>query len=440
MIRNLTPSELALWAALPMAHTTHIERRLKMILDHTRPRRALSRRALLLALTPGAVALVTLSMLRPAARAQTAPAPVAATPAAPPTAPVPLTKLPVSQQTHKASAAPLPVAVSKSAPPAVAPVSPPAAENQAVPPSLEPVGVAPRKAVLRAAQLPPAASPVPVLPSAVPADAPSSLPKLSSADLLPPSGASARSVFTEDGFTVDFLGTTDADKPGAPWWSNSGALLARPIYDTTAHRAESHAFGGGTKNVLFAFRLPANGGAITVAYKASGALSSSSEGSWLYKMQSQQHRTEAQSHSQTGGARVLTAAFPSSLTKTDVQLGIASGPWKVAATYGADALDRVGGSSIRQGNSTFIFSPAAETKGGTVLSIATDATEDLRVVAVNAQGQELLPEQIGDNSMGALDQITARFDLPLSQLKEIHVETRPFRWVEFRDIALQPVG
>ncbi len=75
MIHKPTPYELALWAALPMAHTSRIEGRLTMILDQTRPRRALTRRALMIALGVGAAALVPLAMLRPAARAQVAPTP-----------------------------------------------------------------------------------------------------------------------------------------------------------------------------------------------------------------------------------------------------------------------------------------------------------------------------------------------------------------------------
>jgi hypothetical protein len=65
--------ELALWAALPMAHTSNIEGRLKMILDTTRPRRALTRRVLTAALGVAAAALIPLAMLRPMARAQATP-------------------------------------------------------------------------------------------------------------------------------------------------------------------------------------------------------------------------------------------------------------------------------------------------------------------------------------------------------------------------------
>ena len=64
-----TPADFALWAALPMAHTSQIEGRLKMILDRTR-RRTSPRRFLLLSAVTGAAALVPLSMLQPMAKAQ----------------------------------------------------------------------------------------------------------------------------------------------------------------------------------------------------------------------------------------------------------------------------------------------------------------------------------------------------------------------------------
>jgi len=431
--RALRPISAAVpQAAIAMARTARIEGRLRMILDTSRSRRALTRRVLLLALTPGAAALVTLSMLRPAARAQAAPPPRTAQPTVPA---APRTKSSAERPSGKAPAAPMPVVAS--VPPAPPPVEPPAATSQVTPSALRPLGATPPKTTPRVAQLPPAVSPVPA-PPPVSADAPPSLPKLSAGGLLPPPEASARAVFTEDGFTIDFLGMTDADKPAAPWWSASGALLPKAVYDTAAYRAESHAFGGDTRNVIFAFRLPAASEGATVAYKVSGALSSSSEGSWLFKMQGQEHQTEAQSHSRSGGARVLTAAFPTFLTKTNIQIGVASGPWKVATTCGTGALNQGGNIGVRQGSGTFLFSPASETKNGTVVSIATDATDDLRVVAVDAQGKERLPDQPGDNSTGTLDQITARFALPLAQIKEVRVETRAFRWVEFKDIALQP--
>lgn len=76
MISKRTPADYALWAVLPMAHTSKIEGRLTMILDNTR-RRTLPRRAFMLGIALAAAAVFPLAMLRPAAEAQTpSPAPV----------------------------------------------------------------------------------------------------------------------------------------------------------------------------------------------------------------------------------------------------------------------------------------------------------------------------------------------------------------------------
>jgi len=68
MTRKPTLYDIALWAALPMAHTTHLEKRLAMILDKTR-RRALPRRFPALALIGGAL-LAPAAMLHPVAQGQ----------------------------------------------------------------------------------------------------------------------------------------------------------------------------------------------------------------------------------------------------------------------------------------------------------------------------------------------------------------------------------
>lgn len=60
----------ALWIALPMAQTSQVEGRLKLILDKTRNRRILPRRAVLIVLGFSAAVLVPLAILRPTAKAQ----------------------------------------------------------------------------------------------------------------------------------------------------------------------------------------------------------------------------------------------------------------------------------------------------------------------------------------------------------------------------------
>ena len=360
MKRKPTPYELALWAALPMAHTTRIEGRLTMILDATRPRRALTRRALLTALGLSAAALVPLAVLHPSARAQAA-APSAAS----------------SQHRHK-----------------------------------EIIHV------------------TPTTPAFV--------------------WTANTSVAVMGGDPIQFVQLAGIASPGTlKWWGVDGTRLPQPVFDlATVPRVE-----GLTdlrqRRVQLAFRLPATVQGVTVKYALSDSLNSSSDGSWLSKMQSTSHQTETQLNARTSGVRVVTATFPASISRTNVRVGIAFGPWKTAATDTHDTLFEFPGymsTSTREGNShKFIFSrpidiSSVQTKSNVVLTISTDTTDDLRVVAVTTQGQTVLPYQIGDNSIGTLDQITVHFALPLAQIKAIRVETRPFRWVEFKNVALQPAG
>jgi len=189
--------------------------------------------------------------------------------------------------------------------------------------------------------------------------------------------------------------------------------------------------------------LPPNAQGVTVKYALTDCLNSSWGGSLPSKIEDHDRQTEAQLNAQTGGARVVTATFPASVSKTNVRVGTASGPWKVIGTARRTGPGQIEGLSIQLVNAGYIVSRPAETKEGTVLTISVNAAvgtsaEDLRLVAVDGQGRHLLPADIGDSSIGALEQITAHFALPPAQIKEVRVETRPFHYVEFKNVALRP--
>ena len=329
-------------AAIAMARTARIEGRLTMILDATRPRRALTRRALLLVLGLSAIALVPLAVLRLGARAQAAPSGVASRP-------------------HQHD---------------------------------EIVHV-PARTPIAAASRP----------------------------------------------WVQLVGIADPD--ARKWWRVDGTRLPQPIFDL----ASALNSGGPTvpkqRRVQLAFRLPPSAQGVTVKYALTDSLNVSSGGSWPSKIEDHDRQTEAQLNAQTGGARIVTATFPASASKTNVRVGTASGPWNVIGITRRTGPGQIEGLSIQLVNAGYIVSRPAETKVGTVLTVSVNTAvgvspEDLRIVAVDRQGQKLLPADIGDSSIGTLDQITAHFALPPAQIKEIHVETRPFHYVEFKNVALRP--
>ena len=365
-----------------------------MVLDTTHSRRTVTRRALLVTLVPSAAALLTLSALRPAVKAQAASA--------------------QTPETLNANG------VSVNVPTGGSSLHYQASRMTIS--SFSTSGVLQNKVSMTGLNI----------------NGPIPQPIVSSSDL-------------KINGTALFAGMTDADKPGGSWWSATGALLPTPVYDTNAYRAENHA-GSSTHNVSFAFRLPSDVVGSTFQYHIAGCVESSSEGFWVTKINEQNLRPEAQLFPQTQGTRVVTAAFPPSLAKTTVQIGIASGPWKTAAqetfthslaspSGGTDGDAADTGSSQTTPEGTFIFSAirpeGANASGLTVMT--TEPKQDLRIIASDAQGHLLLPSSIGGNSAAELDQITIHFAQPTSQIKEIRVETRPFQWIEFKDVALQPV-
>lgn len=226
------------------------------------------------------------------------------------------------------------------------------------------------------------------------------------------------------------------------WWNAYGAPLARPVYAIPSALSS----GGlpSQRSVQLAFRLPPDAQGVTVKYALTDCLNSSSGGSWHSKIEGHDRQNEAQLNAQTGGARIVTATFPASISKTNVRIGLASGPWIVIGTTRRDASGQIASLSLQRGHTGYIFSTLAETKEGTMLTISVNASvgtsaEDLRIVAVDIQGREVLPAEIGDRSIGALDQITAQFGLPPSQIKEVRLESRLFRYIEFKNVALRPI-
>lgn len=436
MTRKPTLSELALWAALPMAHTTHIEGRLQMILDTTRSRRALSRRALFLVLGAGATALVPLAMLRPAARAQAVPAKPRPTSPLPPTVTVtryfisPIASYRLMKKEGRGS----PIVWGQPRPAFL-----PAATSFPVKPKatlspLKPVSAAPPQPGLRVAQLPP-----PPSTDVPPAPPPSTRPVPTPASpVLPMPAAIPAPPPPAGGAPINLVGVTDGS---GKWWDASGTLLPHSLYDLAGYHRDDYFERAVTANksrLDFAFRvLPSDAKDVTVRFSLDDphAAWSSTLGTWPEKMQGSDRQTEAQLNAATGGLRVFTMTYTATPVSHRLVVHVASGPWTVAATGNVSSI----GPASVFGEHAYLFGPLFETDGKGRVTISTNNTEDdIRVVAVDMQGHETLPLTIGDNSAGNMSQVDARFALPMSQIKKIRVEVRPFRQVEFKDVALQP--
>ena len=134
-------------------------------------------------------------------------------------------------------------------------------------------------------------------------------------------------------------------------------------------------------------------------------------------------------------ARLFTVA-DANAKSFNVSVGIAAGPW---TTSGSAARD-YGGAMGRKQHS-LVFSRGFEVGGSASVIVSHDYfDDDIRVVAFDKQGT-LHPQQgRGGHSAGRIYQCQATFPgLPLSQVDRFEFQTRPYEWVEFKDLPLNPI-
>jgi len=270
-------------------------------------------------------------------------------------------------------------------------------------------------------------------------------PRLAPLLVLPPVVAAATPA---SAVSVALVGITD----GVKWWSPSGALLPQPLYDVRVFHDGKYdywrkALEAGQPRLDFAFRVsPPAAQDVTLRFSLDDNHTpwTSSIGTWAEKMQGQDQQTEAQINRLSGGLRVYSVTYSAPPSGRHLSVSLASGLWTLAGDSGVSTFgpSSMSGASTdpNSGPANYVFSPLFETDGQGRIAISTNNTKsDLRVSALDAQGHILLPVQVGDNSGNGFTQIDARFALPAAQIKQIRIETRPFRQVEFKDVALQPV-
>ena len=137
--------------------------------------------------------------------------------------------------------------------------------------------------------------------------------------------------------------------------------------------------------------------------------------------------------------RQAAVQFPSTARTTTIKLGFGWGQWE---TLASEVPASLGGTRVagRKGYSWQVtFSQPTEQEGCAVIAVAHSVKEwEARVIAINKDGQEY-PSTSGSLGGNTFQQTTAKFDqLPLAAVKEFEFQVRPYRWVEFRNVSLEP--
>lgn len=138
--------------------------------------------------------------------------------------------------------------------------------------------------------------------------------------------------------------------------------------------------------------------------------------------------------------RAVAVTLPASARKVNIRVGFGLQAWETVASHAGS-----GGSETttfdHQGQPWSVSFLKAEEIGGAahVTVIHTVKEAEVRVVAVDADGAEHPGGRTESAGNGDFSHVAAVFDgLPLAQIKEFRFQARPYTWVDFRDVSLNP--
>jgi hypothetical protein len=135
--------------------------------------------------------------------------------------------------------------------------------------------------------------------------------------------------------------------------------------------------------------------------------------------------------------QAISVAVPADMPTMTIRVGVAADPWKTVVAN----TDFASVSSVLIGLApgSVAFAPLAEKDGGVNATVTHDFPGvQSRLITIGIDGEEH-PSSIMADLGSNFSQITATFpDLKIKDIKSINLQTRPYRWVEFKNVALNP--
>ncbi len=133
---------------------------------------------------------------------------------------------------------------------------------------------------------------------------------------------------------------------------------------------------------------------------------------------------------------IVSVAIVGDRKACTVRIGVASEAWKTVA------ISKPGGTWTQdEGKVKVIFGKPREIDGKSYVAMSQDELpdDDIRIVALDRNDREHKPAT-ATGTLGKFRFWEVECDLPLSEIKEFRLQTRPFEWAEFADVSLKPKG
>jgi len=239
----------------------------------------------------------------------------------------------------------------------------------------------------------------------------------------PSVGMSGFTVTLRNGVTAELLGVCEHPSEGRQWWHPDGTLMEEAPYKTMGSRLKHHE---GYNDYEFVMRLT---GPSDTSYKwdVPGGTQATSTGSPIGK-----------DGNRVSDLRVYTVNQSQDKTTALVRFGVTAAEWDTLATHTSQDKEK----THSRADGAIAFGVPYEKDGDTFLPVVHNFNRGyhsvaIRVIAITDSGVITASSIRGSNG-NILSSLTYGFDLPLDEIREFRFQTRPYTWIEFRNVSLRP--
>ncbi len=221
------------------------------------------------------------------------------------------------------------------------------------------------------------------------------------------------------GITVQLLGVSENPSQGRPWWRPDGSPLPQRPYDAFKGRVfadESHV---------------AREFAVLLHNLLSEPVGTRLEFRPAYSAAATGHPRLAPGYA--GKLDAMAVSLPAQATVT-VRFGVADGPWTTVRESNGNT------GAVGTNKLSTVFSQAVEMGGSVAISVSHNINgPESRVIAIGKDGREYTASSVSGGGAGDFHQIMVAFsELSLRDVEKFCLQTRPYQWVEFRNVSLEP--
>ncbi len=231
---------------------------------------------------------------------------------------------------------------------------------------------------------------------------------------------------------IELVAVSRQPSKGQPWWRPDGSPYTEGPFE---YRGDDAVFGDPATEQMSVFVYQLRGVPDDVQMNWRFEPSARSSGTSEPRRGGRSLKDE--------GYRLWWHSVPKSVAMFTIHVGVAAGPWQTVAyrrQMETGAID-IGQPSSSIVESASFFDPIEKADGNVIINVAYPPADiATRVTAIDDKGTEHVGGPAGYmDQLGGPNRCSAAFkDLQLKRIKEFRFQARPYEWIEFRNVRLNP--